>query len=73
MLLPVALDYHFAGDLATAVGPVLDSIERRLSWREQRELPPAERIARLGEALVGLKETEYLGRPQMARSSESQS
>ncbi len=64
VILPVALDYSFQGDLDRAVGPVLDTIERRLSWREQRELPPTDRIARLGEALLGLKETEYLGRPQ---------
>jgi 1-acyl-sn-glycerol-3-phosphate acyltransferase len=64
VVLPVALRYSFQGNLATAVAPVLERIERRLSWREQRELPLPERIKKLGEALLGLKETEYLGSPQ---------
>ena len=64
VVLPVALDYSFQGDLAAAVTPVLDKIEQRLSWREQRELPLPERIRKLGEALLGLKETEYLGHSQ---------
>jgi 1-acyl-sn-glycerol-3-phosphate acyltransferase len=64
VVLPVALRYLFQGDLAAAVSPVLTRIEQRLSWREQRELPLPERIKKLGEALLGLKETEYLGSSQ---------
>ena len=61
---PVALRYFFEGDLAASVSPVLDAIETQLSWRPQRHLPVVERIYHLGEALLSLKEIEYLGRAQ---------
>jgi 1-acyl-sn-glycerol-3-phosphate acyltransferase len=61
---PVAIRYLFEGDLRATVEPMLADIEQRLSWRVRRDLPLAERIARIGVALLGLKETEYLGAPQ---------
>jgi hypothetical protein len=61
---PVALKYFFEGDLAASVSPVLDSIESRLSWRPQRHLPLFERICRIGEGLLSLKEIEYMGHAQ---------
>ncbi len=61
---PVALKYFFEGDLPTALNPVLETIETRLSWRPQRPLPLLERICRVGEALLTLKEIEYLGSAQ---------
>jgi 1-acyl-sn-glycerol-3-phosphate acyltransferase len=61
---PVALRYHFQGDLDAAVHQTLDSIEQRLSWRPRRDLDPIARIYRVGQALLWLKEIEYLGQPQ---------
>jgi 1-acyl-sn-glycerol-3-phosphate acyltransferase len=61
---PLILKYFFEGDLAASVTPVLEDIERRLSWRPQRELPLLERTCKVGEGLLALKEIEYLGRPQ---------
>jgi hypothetical protein len=61
---PVAIRYIFEGDLAAAVAPVLEAIERRLAWRPQRELPTLERVLRVGSAMLALKEIEYLGEPQ---------
>jgi 1-acyl-sn-glycerol-3-phosphate acyltransferase len=61
---PVALKYFFEGDLDASLSPVLETIEKRLSWRPQRQLPLLERICRVGEALLSLKEVEYLGRAQ---------
>jgi 1-acyl-sn-glycerol-3-phosphate acyltransferase len=61
---PVAIKYFFLGDLEKSVGPVLDAIEARLGWRPQRPLPLAARIGKLGDALLSLKEIEYLGRAQ---------
>ncbi len=57
---PVAMKYQFLGDLETTVAPTLVAIERRLSWRPQSDLPMYERIAKLGTALLGLKEMEHL-------------
>lgn len=61
---PVALKYHFRGDIEAALRPTLAEIEHRLAWRIQDSLPLVERIYKVGEALLCLKELEYLGRPQ---------
>jgi 1-acyl-sn-glycerol-3-phosphate acyltransferase len=61
---PVAIRYHFHGDIEQALHPVLDDIEQRFSWRPKRELELVDRIVQVGEALLCLKEIEYLGRPQ---------
>ncbi len=61
---PVALRYFFEGDLVATVEPILEDIERRLSWQPNRETPLTDRIARIGGALLTLKEIEHLGAPQ---------
>ena len=58
---PVAIRYSFDGDVETAVAPVLDELEARLSWQPQHHLPMIQRIAKLGDAFLSLKEVEYLG------------
>ncbi|MCP4509202.1 MAG: 1-acyl-sn-glycerol-3-phosphate acyltransferase, partial [Fuerstiella sp.] len=44
--------------------------ERRLSWRTQDDMPMVERIYKVGNALLGLKETEYLGAPRPGHISD---
>lgn len=61
---PVAIRYFYEGDLGKAVLPVLEGIEKRLAWKPQAHLPLVERIARIGEALLTLKEIDYLGKAQ---------
>jgi len=63
-MVPIAIRFLFVGDLKQTVSPMLEEIERRLSWRTQSDLPLVERIYKVGNALLGLKETEYLGNPQ---------
>lgn len=58
---PVAIRYRFEGSVDKAAAGVLDEIETRLTWRTQGERPLKERIARVGKALLSLKEMEYLG------------
>lgn len=58
---PVAVRYCFDGDLEQAVRPKLDELEARLSWQPNHNLPMFQRIARLGDAFLALKEIEYLG------------
>ncbi len=60
---PVAIKYFFDGDIRATLAPVLTSIEQRLTWRPQGDLPLIDRIYKVGTALLGLKETEYLGEP----------
>lgn len=58
---PVAIRYFHDGDTAAAIDAQLSSIERRLSWTPRPDLPPTERIARVGHGLLALKELEHLG------------
>ena len=67
---PVGLRYHFGGDITDAITPALDEIERRLSWRPQRQLPLTDRIYKVGGGLLALKEIEFLGQPQSGLIAE---
>lgn len=58
---PVATRYAFNGDLATTLEPDLAALEAGLSWRPQRHLPIVDRISRIGQALLSLKEIEFFG------------
>jgi 1-acyl-sn-glycerol-3-phosphate acyltransferase len=64
VLHPVALKYFFLGDAEKSAGEVLGEIEERLTWPRQEPLPLAERVKKVGQALLVLKEIEYLGRAQ---------
>jgi 1-acyl-sn-glycerol-3-phosphate acyltransferase len=61
---PVAIRYFFLGDIERALEPVLEEIERRLSWRPLSGRPMTDRIIKVGEALLTLKELEYQEKPQ---------
>ncbi len=61
---PVFIRYFFEGDLEAAVTPVVAAIENRLSWQPQTPLPLLDRIAKVGLALLALKEIEHLQAPQ---------
>lgn len=67
---PVAIRYRFDGDVDAAIRPVLRDIEHRLTWRPQDELPLKARIARIGGALLALKEIEYFGAAQPGEIDE---
>lgn len=67
---PTAIRYCFRGHVERALAPALDDLERRLSWRTQRQSPPVERIVKLGQALLGLKEVEHLGAAQTGTIAE---
>ncbi len=59
---PVATKYVFEGDLHKVLAPTVEEFEARFSWQPQRHLPLFERVMRLLEALVSLRELEHLGR-----------
>ncbi len=67
---PVAIKYLFGGDLKAAVDPVLTDIEHRLTWQPQSDMPLVERIDKVGNALLTLKEIEYFGRSQTGSAAE---
>jgi 1-acyl-sn-glycerol-3-phosphate acyltransferase len=61
---PVATRYRYQGDVPATIEPVLVDIEHRLAWRPQKHLGIEPRIARVGQALLTLKEVECLGQAQ---------
>jgi 1-acyl-sn-glycerol-3-phosphate acyltransferase len=67
---PVAIKYFFRGNIAQVVDDVLSSIEHRLTWQPQRHLKPLDRIAKVGKALLALKEMEFLGESQAGTLAE---
>ena len=58
---PVFIRYFFDGDLEKSLAPVLESIERRISWQPQTGVPLVGRVRKLGLALLAIREIEYLG------------
>jgi 1-acyl-sn-glycerol-3-phosphate acyltransferase len=64
---PVGIKYLFGGDLREAVEPVLSEIESRFTWNTDHNEPLLDRIARIGQALLCLKEIEYFGRARQGR------
>jgi len=61
---PVAIRYHLRGPLESGVAGVVAEIERRLSWQPNTHLDLRQRLDKIGEALMSLKEIEYEGRAQ---------
>ena len=56
---PLAIKYLFEGDIDKACKPVLAAIEKRLSWTPTPNTPLIDRIIRVGDAMLTLKELEY--------------
>ncbi|MEZ5325257.1 MAG: 1-acyl-sn-glycerol-3-phosphate acyltransferase [Verrucomicrobiales bacterium] len=67
---PLFIRYFFEGDLEKSVIPVVEEIERRLTWQRQTQLPLRERIQKVGQGLLALKEIEYLQAPQSGTFAE---
>lgn len=65
-IVPVALKYRFLEhvDPTNLFHTIIDELERRLSWWPQRHLALVDRIHHYAEAILNLKEFEYLGEPQ---------
>lgn len=56
---PVGIRYLFDGDLNAICDSVLSKIEQKLTWRPAPELPLIERVIKIGDALLRLKELQY--------------
>lgn len=67
---PVGMKYFFQGNLFAAVDPILTKLEQRLGWRPQTDIALVDRIRKLGNTLLSLKEIEYLGAVQPGRLFE---
>ena len=63
---PIAIKYVFRGDLFSTLDPILSKIEARITWsqthrRSDRPGELVQRVQRLGEALLCLKEIQFFG------------
>ena len=67
---PVAIRYSYEGDPMTAIRDDVEKLEKSLSWQPQSQLPIYRRLAKIGEALLTLKEVEYLGEASHGDSHE---
>ena len=67
---PIAIRYFFRGDLEATVTPVLEEIETHFSWYPQRDKTIIERLRQIGQALLSLKEVEYLGAARVGEFEE---
>ena len=67
---PVVIRYVYEGDIEATAGAMLSSIEKRLSWKTQEGQCLVERIYRVGNALLSLKELEYLGQSHTGELDE---
>jgi len=56
---PIGIRYVFQGDLVAACDPVLTQIEQTLTWRPEPDAPLVDRIIKVGDALLRLKELQY--------------
>jgi hypothetical protein len=58
---PVAIRYAYNGDPHKAVADDLIRLERGFSWEPQTHLSTVQRLRKLGEAILAVKEVEYTG------------
>lgn len=64
VIVPAAIKYRYLDDPSGEILRVLGELETRVLWRPTPHEPVVRRIYRLGEAVLGLKELEYLGAAQ---------
>ncbi len=64
VVLPIAIRYFFRGDLEASLTRTLTEIETHFSWQPQEDKPLTQRIRQIAEALLSLKEIEYLSTPR---------
>jgi hypothetical protein len=58
---PCAIKYSYLEDPTPELLPLMDTLERAVFWRPRPDLSLPERIYRLAEGLLALKELEFLG------------
>lgn len=57
---PCAITYRFSSDPTESLIALMGDLEEAILWRRQTERPLPERIYRFAEALLAVKEVEYL-------------
>ncbi len=58
---PVGIKYLFKGDIRQWAAGVVEKLEDRLGWRSRGGKPLLDRIHRLAEAMLSIREIEHMG------------
>ena len=61
---PCGIKYVYASDPMPELVELMNRLEEQIVWRPTPHVPLADRIYRLGQGLLSLKEIEYLGQAQ---------
>lgn len=61
---PAAIRLKYVDDPAPQLLDLMDELERQIFWRPQKSQPLESRIYKFAEAILALKETEFLGYAQ---------
>ena len=70
VIIPTAMKYEYLEDPTQKLIEVMDTLECNILWRVRRDLPLVERIYLFAQAMLTLKELEYLGHTQDDELSE---
>ncbi len=62
-VVPCAVKYFYSQDPTPQLESIMEHLERRIHWRPQADRALEERIYRYAEAVLSLKELEYLDAP----------
>lgn len=68
--IPCGIKYLYIQDPAPELTELMSRLEQQILWRPRPDLPLQDRIYRYGEALLGIKELEYLGQVQQKPLAE---
>jgi hypothetical protein len=69
---PCALKCWYLRDPTPELLRLMDRLEQRLLWKPRADLPLGERVYRLAEGILSLKEVEFLGKSRSGTLSERQ-
>jgi len=61
VVVPCGLRYYYVEDPLPALLELMDDVEAALFWRPTPERPMSERLYRVADGMLGLKELEFLG------------
>jgi 1-acyl-sn-glycerol-3-phosphate acyltransferase len=65
---PICIKYFYQGNIEQTCNDVLTGIERQFSWKPNPKVPLIERIVKVGNALLTLKELEFDVQPAAGAS-----
>ena len=63
VVVPCAVKYRYLEDPTERLLRIMSKLEQQIHWRPKTEKPLADRVYAFGQAMVSLKELEFLGEP----------